>query len=101
MPRTHELDIQTLSAEEENDDVKMLSLLLLDLAQTPRPRGVGEFDAFAYEKDEEEKSAVSELRERLQELKIVSRAKVTQDRVYSAAYHPEVTKDLIFFGGMP
>lgn len=32
-------------------------------------------------------------------LKVVSRAKVTQDRVYSAAYHPEITKDLIFFGG--
>lgn len=29
---------------------------------------------------------------------IRSRAKVTQDRIYSMAYHPEVTKDLIFVG---
>lgn len=29
----------------------------------------------------------------------MSRAKVTQDRIYSAAYHPEKSKDLIFFGG--
>jgi len=32
-------------------------------------------------------------------LKVVARAKVMQDRVYSAAYHPDPTKDLIFFGG--
>ena len=32
-------------------------------------------------------------------MKIVARAKVTQDRVYSAAYHPDPTTDLIFFGG--
>lgn len=31
-------------------------------------------------------------------MKVISRAKVTQDRIYCAAYHPEVTKDLIFFG---
>ena len=39
------------------------------------------------------------LKEKLGKLKIVARAKVTQDRIYSAAYHPEPTKDLIFFGG--
>jgi hypothetical protein len=32
-------------------------------------------------------------------MKVVARAKVTQDRVYSAAYHPDPTMDLIFFGG--
>lgn len=44
-------------------------------------------------------SEMNELKENLRGLKVVSRAKVTQDRIYSAAYHPEVTKDLIFFGG--
>lgn len=47
-----------------------------------------------------EAKEVQELRDKLQGLKVVSRAKVTQDRVYSAAFHPEVTKDLIFFGGL-
>ena len=37
--------------------------------------------------------------ERLQNLKVVSRAKVTENRVYNAAYHPEKTKDIVFFGG--
>jgi hypothetical protein len=33
-------------------------------------------------------------------LKVVAQAKVTAVRIYSAAYHPEVSKDLIFFGGL-
>ena len=46
-----------------------------------------------------EDAEVTALRESLQGLQIASRAKVTQDRVYSVAYHPEKSKDLIFFGG--
>jgi hypothetical protein len=33
------------------------------------------------------------------DLKVVARAKVVTERIYCAAYHPEKTKDLIFFGG--
>ena len=32
-------------------------------------------------------------------MKLIMRAKVTQARVYSVAYHPDPTMDLIFFGG--
>lgn len=56
-------------------------------------------DAFTFDNDKENGRCVAELREKLQNLKVVSRAKVTLNRVYSAAYHPDVTKDLIFFGG--
>jgi hypothetical protein len=47
----------------------------------------------------QEDAEVAALRERFKNMKIVARAKVTQDRVYSAAYHPDPTTDLIFFGG--
>ncbi|KAL1676964.1 WD40-repeat-containing domain protein [Schizophyllum commune] len=58
-------------------------------------------EAFVYSAAESKKedTEVAALRESLQGLRIVSRAKVTQDRVYSVAYHPEKSKDLIFFGG--
>lgn len=49
--------------------------------------------------DKKDQPAVQELQQRLSGMKIVSRAKVTQDRIYSAVYHPDVTKDLVFFGG--
>jgi hypothetical protein len=52
-----------------------------------------------FAKDKKEAAEVAALRERFQNMKIVARAKVTQDRVYSAAYHPDPTTDLIFFGG--
>lgn len=74
-------------------------MALQNIAQEVQPRRVGDPDAFAFE-DEQDETAIAELREKLQGLKVVSRAKVTQDRVYSAAYHPDTTKDLIFFGGV-
>jgi hypothetical protein len=52
-----------------------------------------------FESSKKEDAEVAALRARFQNMKIVARAKVTQDRVYSAAYHPEPTKDLVFFGG--
>jgi hypothetical protein len=52
-----------------------------------------------FAKDKKEAAEVAALRERLQNMKVVARAKVTLDRVYSAAYHPDPTTDLIFFGG--
>lgn len=61
---------------------------------------VPDFDDFVYEDGEKEEQAVAELREKMNGLTVHARAKVTKSRVYCAAYHPEVTKDLIFFGGM-
>jgi len=65
----------------------------------PRPRPSGAYDSFAYEDTKEEEREVAELKKKLTKLKIVARAKVTMNRVYCAQYHPEKSKDLIFFGG--
>lgn len=65
----------------------------------PRPQPSGKYDSFTYEDTKEEEREVAELRKQLTKLKIVARAKVTMDRVYCAQYHPEKSKDLIFFGG--
>ena len=64
----------------------------------PRPQPSGTYDSFVYE-DAKEEHEVVQLRKRLSKLKIVARAKVTMNRVYCAQYHPEKSKDLIFFGG--
>ena len=52
-----------------------------------------------FENDKKEDAEVEALREQLMDMKVVARAKVTQNRVYCAAYHPDPTMDLIFFGG--
>ena len=89
--------------ESENldaDSLTKLNDLLEQVCKVPYPRRVGEEDAFTFDDNSKaEEAEVADLRKKLNTLKVVSRAKVTQDRIYSAAYHPEVTKDLIFFGG--
>lgn len=65
----------------------------------PRPQRSGTYESFAYENTKEEECDVAELKKKLTKLKIVARAKVTTNRVYCAQYHPEKSKDLIFFGG--
>ncbi len=69
------------------------------MLKTPQPKGTSGDDAYVFDNHKEEEAKVTELKQMFQKLKIVARAKVTQDRIYSAAYHPEPTKDLIFFGG--
>lgn len=73
--------------------------MLESVAQSSGARHLADPDAFLFD-SAQEVAAVKVLKERLQGMKVVSRAKVTQDRIYCAAYHPEVTKDLIFFGGL-
>ncbi|EJD02328.1 WD40 repeat-like protein [Fomitiporia mediterranea MF3/22] len=99
-PRHHDLDLSTLmepegATEGEKSDLKST---LQSIVQTPQPRRIAARDAFVYDDDASEKVEIERLRESLQKMKIVSRAKVTQDRIYSAAFHPEKSKDLIFFG---
>ena len=80
----------------EDAEPEDLSSLAAVLDVTPQPKRVGIIESLS---QSAETQTIKELRDQLQGLKVVSRAKVTQDRIYSAAYHPEVTKDLIFFGG--
>jgi hypothetical protein len=65
-------------------------------------RRVPDPEAYAFNDEgssQKEERAVTEIREKVQDLKVVARAKVVTERIYCAAYHPEKTKDLIFFGG--
>ena len=55
-------------------------------------------DAFVFERDKEE-AEVEVLCKRLKDMKVVVRAKVTQNWVYCVAYHPDPTMDLIIFRG--
>lgn len=77
-----------------------MSNVLQDIAHTAQPRRTADSEAFVFEEDAKDQAEVKELREKLKNLKVVARAKVTENRVYSGAYHPEPTKDLIFFGGL-
>lgn len=102
-PRHQDLPYaEMLEADADEKDVE-LALLESTLSTLPqRQRRVGDIDAFDFDEgsdSKKEKREAEELREKMGNLKVVSRAKVTQDRAYTAAYHPEPTKDLVFFGG--
>ncbi|KAG7092509.1 hypothetical protein E1B28_008860 [Marasmius oreades] len=94
-PRHEDLDLQVLT-KDDPEEASSLSDQLQALSQ--QRRRTADPEAYVYDDDKKEQREVEDLRKKLQNLKVVSRAKVTQDRIYSAAYHPEVTKDLIFFG---
>ena len=87
-----------LLEDKEAREVMALTSTLQVALKEARSRRVGDQSEFEYDSPQE-KRAVEELKAKMKDLKIVSRAKVTNDRVYSMAYHPEVTKDIIFFGG--
>lgn len=102
-PRHQDLELETLFGIENTED-KGEQKDLWRLKDTmvniwPKPRPSGTYDSFTYEDTKEEEREVAQLRKRLAKMKIVARAKVTMNRVYCAQYHPEKSKDLIFFGG--
>jgi transcription initiation factor TFIIIB Brf1 subunit/transcription initiation factor TFIIB len=90
--RHTDLDLITLAENEEEADIGSLSAALQNVSQNRRR--VRDEDAYQSEDETEEENFVTELRDKLQDLKVVSRAKVTQDRIYSAAYHSEITKGI-------
>ena len=100
-PRTHELDlVELIDAEELDDsDTSAFRRTFQAVTNNPMPRRVGSVRDWVFDRNDKDKEEVRSLRERLGKMKIVARAKVTENRVYSAAYHPEPSKDLIFFGG--
>lgn len=100
-PRHHDLDISTLGEDMDSQELSHLTSALDVIVKATYPKRVSTHDAFIFDEDQQEEAEVAELKSKLQNLRVVSRAKVTRDRVYSAAYHPEVTKDLILFGGEP
>ncbi len=99
LPRHQDLELSVLLGEEGLPEIDNLTSAFSSLTHNSHPRRTGGTEAYVFQDDKKDKAAAEELRTRLKSMKIFSRAKVTQDRVYSCAYHPEPTKDIIFFGG--
>lgn len=100
-PRHDVLNFKTLAETESPQNLTNLSAMMEGIVQTKRRAPSSEaFDFDQVGGEEKEERAVEEIREKVQKLKVVARAKVVTERIYCAAYHPEVTKDLIFFGGL-
>ncbi|KAH8106752.1 WD40 repeat-like protein [Cristinia sonorae] len=99
-PRHQDLDLDTLGEELDDSQIATLRANFELVLKTVHPRREGDPDRFTFDDDgvDQEAEVVSDLRKRLGKMKVVARAKVCTDRIYSAAYHPEPTKDLIFFG---
>ncbi|KAF8163343.1 WD40-repeat-containing domain protein [Crassisporium funariophilum] len=97
-PRHDVLNFITLAESDEPQELSKLSTTMANIVQISDSRRLGDPEAFTFADDSKHKSALKHLREQVEVLKVVSRAKVTTNRIYTAAYHPEVTKDLIFFG---
>lgn len=93
------MDLSTLADDLSQEELSKFRNTFQEVLKTPRPRGTSGDDAYVFDDENKEEAEVKDLKEKLGKLKIVARAKVTEDRIYSAAYHPEPTKDLIFFGG--
>ena len=98
-PRHDVLNFKTLVEANEPQQASNLSTTMSSIVQFSGSQHSGNPEAFVFDDDGKHQSALKHLQEQMQDLKVISRAKVTMNRIYSAAYHPEVSKDLIFFGG--
>lgn len=87
-PRHHDLDIQALVDDLGAEDISTLTESLQAITKEEHPRRAADIHSYADLDDEQEEREVAELRSKLRGLKVVARAKVTEDRVYSAVYHP-------------
>jgi len=96
-PRHHVLDLATLGDDMSTGELAALISTIQSCARE-RPARSDEMGPDLDDTDKEEPQ-VAELREQLGKLKVVSRAKVTQDRVYSALYHPEQVRSRPFYDG--
>ena len=98
-PRHDVLNFKTLVEANKPQELSNLSTTMNSIVQFSGSRRSENPEAFVFDNDEKHQSSLNNLQEQMQDLKVISRAKVTMNRIYSAAYHPEVSKDLIFFGG--
>lgn len=99
-PRTHELDLAVLTEAEELSDTELGSLrgIFQTVTNVSTTRRVGDVRDWVFERTNQEDRELEILRSKLGKMKIVARAKVTDNRIYSSACHPEPSKDLVFFG---
>lgn len=76
-----------LLGEDVNDRERAeLAIQLSSLCSSSHPGAAGDAQDWDEEKTDPEKERLGE---ELKKMHVVSRAKVTQDRIYSMAYHPE------------
>lgn len=92
-------DLELAELVDEEDEGLASSFFTEFSSLTEQTQRTGDPEKFLYHDDAQEKASVEGLKADIAGMKIVSRAKVTQNRVYCAVYHPDITKDLIFFGG--
>lgn len=97
MPRHQDLEFEVLAEDFEGEDTKSWDTLQHALVEKKYKQRLG---SWTPESPDEKRMAreKDELVAELKKLTLVSRAKVCKERVYSAAYHPITTKDVIFFG---
>lgn len=98
-PRHNDLDLEILLGDIKSETREQINETFQTVCREPQPKRVGGFDSFVYDEEEREAAELKELKKKLSNLQIVSSAKITKERIYSSAYHPELTKDLLFFGG--
>lgn len=99
-PRHDVLNFKTLAETGSPQDLPKLSSMMRNVAQCQRR--VPDPESYSFEgesKSQKHERAVREIRDKVQDLTVVARARVVTERIYCSAYHPETTKDLIFFGG--
>ena len=85
--------------ELEGDELVTLRRAFSAAISVVHAKRTGDIDDKLYDNDAHHKAAMAELQEKLGKMVVVAQAKVTRERIYSAAYHPDPTKDLVFFGG--
>ncbi len=86
--------------DSEEHEIQELANTLKSVSEGSFPRRMPGAKEYTFSDTKEEKAEVDALKRRLMKMKIVSYNRLTSDRIYSSAYHPEKSKDLIFFGGM-
>ena len=95
-PRHNKLDMVAL-LENGPEDTASLAAAMQGVPADALGRPA-QFADWTFDDDKREARELEDLRKRFGKMVVHARAKVTANRIYSAAYHPEVTKDLIFFG---
>ncbi|KAG8976938.1 hypothetical protein FRB90_009005, partial [Tulasnella sp. 427] len=97
LPRHHDLDLETTFGDASAEELESLQSTFSSLTLTKYPRAAG---SGTTSRDDEIKTdeKLEEVRDAAEKATIVSRAKVTQERIYCMAYHPTTAKDIVFFG---
>ncbi|KAL5635734.1 hypothetical protein ACGC1H_004519 [Rhizoctonia solani] len=97
MPRHQDLEFDTLAEDFDEEETIAWDTFQSALVKNKYKQRIG---SWTPEVSDEKRMAreKDELVAELKKLTLVSRAKVCKERVYSAAYHPITTKDVIFFG---